>query len=472
MARLTDEEFRAWCQRNAIEPATEAYLQRIRSSEPVRKVRSGASNVSGRYPSVKMGFSIQFESQHVELWGIYTMERDDDVLEFYDQPTRIQLHYHARSGRKTSPWHTPDFLVLRKDGAGFEEWKPADALDKLVVRMPERYQRAASGGWRCPPGETTAQSLGLSYRVRTSAEYHPLYIQNLKFLQDFWTHSFHVEAEQEAQVLEALSAYPGVSVAALLDAHPHLSVDVVWAMLTSQRIFTREVDPKRLAVWTLERFASRLCEYVHEVYDQMDHPALGQSPREAFEQGMTLAGSRSHRLIAYSEDFLMQTRPTTRTGTVKIHPSRGITVNGLHYWHDSMRASQVAGQTVHVRYEPYDMGVAYAYIGGQWLECIADAFALVHGRSEREWDLILEEWREQQRQHGRKRITLNGPLLAQFLQQLENDEALLLQRQRDLEEQAQREVLLLKTPLGVLPREAPPLVEVDLTKIPQYEEYT
>jgi putative transposase len=238
MARLTDEEFRAWCQRNAISPETETYIQRIRSSQPVRKVRSGASNVSGRYPSVKMGFSIQFESQHVELWGIYTMERDEDVLEYYDQPTRIQLHYHARSGRKTSPWHTPDFLVLRKDGASFEEWKPADALDKLVVRMPERYQRAASGGWKSPPGETTAKSLGLSYRVRTSAEYHPLYIQNLKFLQDFWTHPFHVEAEQEAQVLEALSAYPGVSVAALLDAHPHLSVDVVWAMLTSQRIFT------------------------------------------------------------------------------------------------------------------------------------------------------------------------------------------------------------------------------------------
>lgn len=66
MARLTDEKFRAWCQRNQIEPSTEAYLQRIRGSSLARKVRSGASNVSGRYPSVKMGFSIQFENQHVE----------------------------------------------------------------------------------------------------------------------------------------------------------------------------------------------------------------------------------------------------------------------------------------------------------------------------------------------------------------------------------------------------------------------
>src|SRR5947209_5495930 len=55
MARLTDEAFCAWCQRNQISSATAAYIQRIRSSQPVRKVRSGTSNVSGRYPSVKMG---------------------------------------------------------------------------------------------------------------------------------------------------------------------------------------------------------------------------------------------------------------------------------------------------------------------------------------------------------------------------------------------------------------------------------
>src|SRR6266700_5023084 len=127
---LTDEEFRAWCQRNEIEPTTEAALQRIRSSPPARRVRGRATNVSGRYPSIKMGCSIQFESQHVELWAIYAMERDDDVLEYYDQPTRIQLHYRAASGHKTSPWHTPDFLVIRQDGVAFEEWKPAEFLEE------------------------------------------------------------------------------------------------------------------------------------------------------------------------------------------------------------------------------------------------------------------------------------------------------------------------------------------------------
>jgi len=37
MARLTDEEFRTWCQRNRIAPETETYLQRIRSSQPVKE---------------------------------------------------------------------------------------------------------------------------------------------------------------------------------------------------------------------------------------------------------------------------------------------------------------------------------------------------------------------------------------------------------------------------------------------------
>jgi putative transposase len=107
------------------------------------------------------------------------------------------------------------------------------------------------------------------------------------------------------------------------------------------RLVTPEVDPDRLAIWTLERFSARLSEYAYEVYDQMEHQALGQSPREAFAQGMYLAGERPHRLIPYSEDFLMLTRPTTRTGQAKIFSSRGITVNSLHYWHEQMRSPQV-----------------------------------------------------------------------------------------------------------------------------------
>ncbi len=228
------------------------------------------------------------------------------------------------------------------------------------------------------------------------------------------------------------------------------------------RLLTREVDPKRLAIWTLERFAARLTEYVYEVYDLMEHPALFQSPREAYAQGMQLAGTRAHRIIPYNEAFLMQTRPTTRTGIAKIYWGRGMTVNGLQYWHERMQAADIVGKSVPVRFEPYDMGVAYAYIDGQWLECIADSFAQVRGRSEKEWNLILDEWREHQRQHARRRVTLNGPLLAQFLQRLEQEEAFSLQHQRDFEEQALRQAILSPSPLLARADETPPEIVIDL----------
>ena len=243
------------------------------------------------------------------------------------------------------------------------------------------------------------------------------------------------------------------------------------------RQMTRAVDPQRLAVWTLARFAARCGEWAYDVYDQMEHPALGQSPREAFAQGMQRAGARPHRLIPYSDDFIMLTRPTTRPGHAKVHLSRGLTVNWLHYWHPAMRSPQVAGRTVPVRYEPFDMSVVYAFVDGQWLECIADAFAQVHGRSEREWQLILDEWRAQQRQHGQKRLTINGPLLAQFLEDVAAEERILLQRQHDLEEQALRDAILDTQTMAPRHERERTLEEededdaLDLATIPRYEEY-
>src|SRR5437870_6476509 len=171
---MTPEQFHTWSQHLQLAKETEALIAAIRSSPPVRRVRGRANNVTGRYPSPKMGRSIQFESQHVELWAIYGMERDDDVLEFYDQSSRIPLSYRARSGHKTTQWHTPDFFVLRREGAGWEEWKPASALNGLAKSQPARYQQTGSGQWHCPPGEAYAAQFGLTYRLRSNAEYHPL----------------------------------------------------------------------------------------------------------------------------------------------------------------------------------------------------------------------------------------------------------------------------------------------------------
>lgn len=120
--RMTFEVFQTWTQHLQLTSETEALIASIRSSPPVRRVSGQANNITGRYPNPKMGMSTQFESDRVEFWAIYSMERDDDVLEFYEQSYRIPLSYHANSGRKTTQWHTPDFFVLRCSSAGWEEY--------------------------------------------------------------------------------------------------------------------------------------------------------------------------------------------------------------------------------------------------------------------------------------------------------------------------------------------------------------
>src|SRR6266568_2279313 len=108
--KMTPEAFHIWSQRLQLSTETEALIASIRSSPPVRRVSGRAGNITGRYPSPKMEVSIQFESDRVEFWAIYGMERDEDVLEYYDQSSRIPLSYRARSGHRTTQWHTPAFF--------------------------------------------------------------------------------------------------------------------------------------------------------------------------------------------------------------------------------------------------------------------------------------------------------------------------------------------------------------------------
>ena len=74
--------------------------------------------------------------------------------------------------------------------------------------------------------------------------------------------------------------------------------------------------------------------FLFEIYDTIGHPALGQSPREAYLAGIESAGFRPNRVIGYDQAFLMATLPTTPRGTAKVSPGRGVIINHLdpaHY---------------------------------------------------------------------------------------------------------------------------------------------
>ena len=56
-------------------------------------------------------------------------------------------------------------------------------------------------------------------------------------------------------------------------------------------------------MWTLGALEERLSEYIFEIYDTGVHPALGQSPQEAFTAGLESGGLRCQRMIGYDEEF-------------------------------------------------------------------------------------------------------------------------------------------------------------------------
>ena len=845
---LDNQEFATWCHELSLSEQARTTIMGIRSSAPARRVGGGRNNVSGRYPSRKMGVTIQFESHRVELAAVHEMEHDPDVLEYYDQPPSILLEYEARNGRRLAVAHTPDYFMICRNGAGWQECKTEEELGKLAQQSPNRYCRREEQ-WCCPPGEHYAGGLGLSYRVRSSSETSWVYQRNLQFLEDYFRFD-SCSADKEAcqtiltllrvqqpmtlsdllgQVLQiqttpddlygliahgeiyvdlhaaplveprrvqvfldrqaamantvdapahqpAMSSGPihvvvgtavvwdsrvwtvvtvgrtmieflgddnaftglpletfeelvrngrissspvdranGLSSAAknllneasekdfrkanrraaivcsYLKAEPlpqdsvnqrtlrffvaqykkakeaygcgyvgllprdhrkgnrnrklpeatyQLTVDFIereyeaikqktkygvysalllacqersvtppsyktfiklirqrpryeqtlkrqgkraayryepfyweleqttprhgdrpfeighidhteldielrcsqtgrnlgrpWLSLLTdafsrrelavyltydspsyrsvmmvlrecvrrhgrlpqilvvdggpefrstyfetllaryectqkvrppararfgsvcERLFgtvntqlihnligntqlmrnvrqvTQSVNPRNLAVWTLESLSKRICEWAYDVYEMTEHPALGQSPREAFQVGLAQGGFRPHRLIPYDDDFRVLTLPTTSKGTATVFPGRGIKMRGLYYWCDSFRDPAIERSVVPVRYDPWDAGTAYAYVRNQWVRCHSEYFVAFQGRTQKELMIATAELRRRQSLHS-KALAVSAKTLATFLKSVESEEVLLTQRLMDHE---------------------------------------
>ena len=203
-------------------------------------------------------------------------------------------------------------------------------------------------------------------------------------------------------------------------------------MARGTRQITKSVNPRNHAAWPLKELHRRLCEYAYEIYDTIDHPALGQSPREAFDAAIAQTGSRVHRQITYDQDFLILTLPSTRKGTAKITPGRGMKVNHLYYWSEHFRNPAWETRQVPVRYDPFEVGTAYAFVDGQWVECHSEYHSVLHGHSEREVHLASEELRKRRENHSGQ-FVITARKLAEFLESVEVEEAILIQRLSDLE---------------------------------------
>jgi len=201
------------------------------------------------------------------------------------------------------------------------------------------------------------------------------------------------------------------------------------------RLVKKANNPKNLAVWTLDEFYEYFVNgYCYGAYDSRKHPALeGLSSREAYAAGIAHSGSRPQQIIKYDEQFRILTLPSTKKGTVKVQSSTGVRLNYQDYWSedDSFLSPEVEGKEVPVRYEPFDYGIAYAYVLGHWVRCFSKYYVRFQGYSERA-ATIATTILSRKRQIHAKGTPFNIDEIVHLLKNADENEELLLQHRRDL----------------------------------------
>jgi transposase InsO family protein len=315
--------FEVWCQKIGYDIRTKTLIQRIRTSPPSRNVTGRRGNISARLPSHKMGTTIQSESRTAEKPGIRIFYEYDHmiesrseapVLEYYDQPEQIVLKYVSLTGRAVTAWHTPDFFVIREDGAGWEEWKTEVELVQLAQKQPARYQQDEDRQWHCPPGEIYAAQFGLYYRLRSNAEVNWILFSNLEFLHEYLVaEAICLESGAMDVLLNDVGQQQGMKLAVLLQETP---ADMVYWLIAHRSIYVnlereRLTEPERVQVFT-----SRVAADAHHHMSTCQNPSYGNtrattsvlpvSWASATEQDYAIANARLCVLQALDEGLTLE----------------------------------------------------------------------------------------------------------------------------------------------------------------------
>jgi len=197
------------------------------------------------------------------------------------------------------------------------------------------------------------------------------------------------------------------------------------------RQVTKSIAPREQAVWTLGDLYAYLCIWAYEVYDQQIHPALGMSPRDAYALGIARGGARDHLRGLY-DDFRSVSLASTRKQTAQVKPGRGVKINYVFYQAKALNVREVQNKQVPVRYDPFDLGTAYVYVQGRWVQARSEHYLQLRGHTERELQLASAELRKQYQNH-RRDAAITAKRLADFFADLSGHDAVLRQHWQDAE---------------------------------------
>lgn len=213
-----------------------AYV-RSAAAKPSRHARATKRSMAGSFPSKKMGATVQFESRTLELPMVTTLEADEDVLAFFDQPPSLRVTY-VRNGRKRACMQTPDFLVIRYDEPVLIECKPLARIALRNASDPGYFVREGTR-WVCPSMQEAARQLGMRHEIWHEESFSAFRLRNLRMLGDYMLRGSEMEGYGDA--LAAMKQFIDIkarsSVDELLDAlSDKVCVDDLYAAIARRDI--------------------------------------------------------------------------------------------------------------------------------------------------------------------------------------------------------------------------------------------
>lgn len=204
-------------------------------------------------------------------------------------------------------------------------------------------------------------------------------------------------------------------------------------IMKNVRQVTPDVNPKKKSVWTLPELARMMALWAYEVYDTREHISLGESPRDAYLNGMAKSGMRDFTMIAYNENFKLLTLPATRNKTLKVYVGRGVKLSYIYYNAPALKQPGVENMQVPVRYDPFNIGIAYAYVKNRWVLLRSEHYLTFLNRTEKELQLITDELKKRTKNTVKNGDSITASKIAAFMMTVEGKQVSLMQHLRDIE---------------------------------------
>ena len=82
-------------------------------------------------------------------------------------------------------------------------------------------------------------------------------------------------------------------------------------------------------------------------------------------------------LISYDQNFILSTLPSTPRGKGLVQPGRGVVFNNIWYWNEEFKSPKIEKEKVDLKYDPFNVGILYAYVNKKWVKCISEYYYLL-----------------------------------------------------------------------------------------------